>query len=178
MWLISDVMYRLLRTYQLSEEMQEFLRNIQMAMKIGDSSKQIRITRSLSGDSGLQELVPYISQLISSRISILVRIEASVSTLSQVGVVIQLERRIYYLKRKISHYLLVLQLYFLVHLADCLLVNRHFHYVDVYLHQILPALMTVVLHSGYTPPGEEVCMYDLVIYIYIWVGYLLLLYNV
>ncbi len=72
-------------------------------------------------------------------------------------------------------YLFALQLYFLVKLLGCVLVNRHFHYVDVYLHQILPALMTVVLHSGYTPPGEEVCMHNFMIFM--WVGYLLLMRN-
>ncbi len=57
-----------------------------MAMKVNDTYKQMRITRSLSADPGLQELVPYLSQLISSRISILVRSEASGSTLNEVGV--------------------------------------------------------------------------------------------
>ncbi len=65
--------------------MYEFLRRIEMAMKVNDTYKQMCITRSLSTDPGLQELVPYLSQLISSRISIFVRSEASGSTLNEVG---------------------------------------------------------------------------------------------
>ncbi len=69
-------------------------------MKVNDSYKQMRIIRSLSADPGLQELVPYLSQLISSRISILVRSEAFGSILNEVGACNHSVRYVYGMKSK------------------------------------------------------------------------------
>jgi hypothetical protein len=49
----------------------------------------------------------------------------------------------------------LLQLRTLARLAHCILFNPHFHFIEGYLHQVLPALLTITLHSGYTDNPDD-----------------------
>ncbi|CAM9903842.1 unnamed protein product [Chrysoparadoxa australica] len=113
-------------THQLSDEIKRYLERIKETTRSEEKAQWRLVFASLAKDPGLQEVLPYLCQYLQEQIGRCVQVTKQLSQLEALVAVIR-----------------------------AILSNPNFHCLECYLHQILPALMTVILHKGYTNALEE-----------------------
>eukprot|EP00903_Cladosiphon_okamuranus_P018099 g16656.t1 len=105
---------------RLSEELTTYLRRCCDAVLSRDESKRGRALASLREDPGLQQLLPHLCTFIQSKVP-------------------------EYLKRQKEPD----QLAALLQMLQCLLNNKHFAFLEIYLDRLLPPLMSCLLHIDF-----------------------------
>eukprot|EP00611_Tribonema_gayanum_P019909 TRINITY_DN3543_c1_g1_i10.p1 TRINITY_DN3543_c1_g1~~TRINITY_DN3543_c1_g1_i10.p1 ORF type:complete len:373 (-),score=126.48 TRINITY_DN3543_c1_g1_i10:270-1388(-) len=115
---------------ELSEESQRYLDRVREAvLRSSDRSAGLGpVFDSLKRDPGLQEILPHICRFIKERTQACVKGKGGRHSLWQ--------------------------LYALMRAARCVLLNDHFHEMEVYLAQIMPATMTVLLCATLGPDTD------------------------